>query len=313
MALHVVVGAGPVGTATAELLAEHGHAVRMISRSRGSVSGSIERVALDAKDPPRLSEACAGAAAVYGCASPPYHRWVDDWPPLAAGLLDAAESAGAVLVLANNLYLYGAADSPMTEQLPAAPNTRKGRVRAQVWQDALARHEAGRLRVSEARASDFVGPGVTAGGHLAERVLPALLAGKQVRVLGDPDAPHSWTFVPDVARTLVRLAGDERAWGRPWHVPTPPPYSPRWAIERMCQIANVSTVRVGATPWWMVRLGGIGSPLLRELLEIRYQFDAPFVMDSSDYTTTFGQQPTAAEEALTATVEWWQAREASRS
>lgn len=306
MSRHVVVGAGPVGRATAELLAQRGHQVRLISRSSGKSGESIERIALDATDSEKLARACSGAEAIYGCASPPYHRWVRDWPPLSAALLDAAERAGAVLVLMSNLYLYGdPLEKPMTEDMPVAPNSRKGEIRAQVWRDALARHEAGAVRVAEARASDFIGPGVTAGGHLAERVIPPMLRGKPIRVLGDPDARHSWTFVPDVARALVRLATDERAWGRPWHVPTPPPYSARSAVAAMCRIAGVSEVQVGATPWWMLRVAGLGSPLMRELLEIRYQFDKPFVMDSSAYTSTFDEEPTPAEEALTATVEWW--------
>ncbi|QUH02204.1 NAD-dependent epimerase/dehydratase family protein [Saccharopolyspora erythraea] len=317
MSLHVVVGKGPVGTATAELLADRGHAVRVISRSGGPATsradGSIEQVALDASDSARLAEACEGAVAVYGCAAPPYHRWVEDWPPLSAALLDAAERSGAVLVLAGNLYAYGPTEAVLTEDLPAAANTRKGQVRARVWQDALQRHEAGRVRVTEARASDFVGPGVTAGGHLAERALPALLKGRPVRVLGDPDAQHSWTYVPDIARTLVRLAEEERAWGRVWHVPTPPPYSARSAIESMCRIADVAPVRVAATPWAMVRLGGLVSPLLRELVEIRYQFDEPFVVDTSAYTDTFGEQATPAKDALAATVTWWRERLAARS
>ncbi|MEV0081821.1 NAD-dependent epimerase/dehydratase family protein [Saccharopolyspora sp. NPDC050642] len=308
MSVHVVVGKGPIGVATANLLAQQGHRVRLISRSGGPAEGSIEHVALDAGDAERLSEASAGAAAIYNCAAPPYHRWVQDWPRLSAGLLDAAERTGAVLVLTGNLYAYGPTNAPMTEDLPLNARFRKGEARARVWRDALARHQEGRVRVAEARASDFIGPGVTAGGHLAERVVPKLLRGRPVQVLGDPDAAHSWTYAPDVARTLVRLAAEERAWGRAWHVPTAPPMSARQAVEEMCRIAGLATPRVSALPWWALRAVGLVSPLVRELHEIRYQFDSPFVIDSSAYSEAFEEEPTPAGEALAKTVEWWQAR-----
>jgi nucleoside-diphosphate-sugar epimerase len=314
MAFYVVVGKGPVGVATTKLLGERGHQVRVISRSGGTSDGSVEHVALDVTaNAASLIELTTGAAALFSCAGPPYSRWVADWPPLAAALLDAAERSGAVLVLINNLYAYGPTDGPMTEGLPLAAQTRKGRVRAQVWQAALSRHQAGRVRVAEARASDFIGPDVVANGHLAARVVPALLRGRPARVLGDPDAAHSWTFVPDVARAMVRLAQDERAWGRAWHVPTAEPYSTRTAVERMGRIANVPPVSVRSTPWWLLRALGLFSPTLRELGEVRYQFDLPFIIDSSAYTSTFGEHPTPSEDALASTVHWWQRKLAGAS
>lgn len=309
MAFYVVVGKGPVGVATTKLLGEQGHRVRVISRTGGMSDGSVEHVALDVTaNAASLIELTTGAAALFSCASPPYPRWVADWPPLVTALLDAAEKSGAVLLLVNNLYAYGPTDGPMTEGLPLAAQTRKGQVRAQAWQAALSRYQDGRIRVAEARASDFIGPDVVANGHLAGRVVPALLRGRPARVLGDPDAAHSWTFVPDVARALVRLAEDERAWGRAWHVPTAEPYSTRTAVERMCRISEVSPVSVSTTPWWLLRALGLFSPMLRELGEVRYQFDRPFIIDSSAYTSTFGEHPTPSEDALASTVQWWQRR-----
>nr|WP_029535825.1 NAD-dependent epimerase/dehydratase family protein [Saccharopolyspora spinosa] len=313
MSVHVVVGKGPVGAATANLLAEQGQEVRLISLSGGPSESPIKHVALDAGDADRLAEASADAVAIYGCAAPPYHRWTQDWPRLSTALLDVAERTNAVLVLTGNLYAYGPTDVPMTEDLPLNAGFRKGKVRTRVWQDALARHQEGRVRVTEARASDFIGPGVTAGGHLAARVVPKLLKGRPVQVLGNPDATHSWTYVPDIARTLVRLAREEQAWGRAWHVPTAPPFSARQAIEQMSRIAGVAVPRVSAMPWWALQAIGLVSPLVRELSEIRYQFDSPFVIDSSGYTKTFDEEPTPTEEALAATINWWQQKLTAQS
>jgi len=314
--LHVIAGKGPVGSATARLLAEAGHRVRVLSRS-GAPAGAtpaaatpaaIEHVAVDVADAAAVAAATTGAAAIYNCLNPEYHRWATDWPPMAAALLDAAEAHGAVLVTMSNLYAYGPVDGPLTEDLPLAATGTKGKVRAGMWRDALARHEAGRVRVTEARASDFYGPGVTDGGQFGERAVPRLLAGKRVQVIGNPDQPHSWTYIPDVARALVRLGSVERAWGRAWHVPTAPALSAREMVAGLCRAAGVPAVKVAPIPRPVIRIGGLFVPFLRELEETRYQFDRPFVVDSSAFSRTFGDEATPVPQALAATVDWWQAR-----
>jgi nucleoside-diphosphate-sugar epimerase len=178
--------------------------VVVVTRSGGGPEG-VRKVAMDAADAVALTKLAAGAAAIYNCANPPYNRWTTDWPPLAAAMLAAAADSGAVLVIASNLYGYGPVDTVMTPDLPLAAQYPKGQVRADMWRDALAAHQAGRVRAVEVRGSDYVGPG--AESHL-DRAFPALLAGKKIRVLGDPDAQHSWTHTEDMAATLVAVAGD---------------------------------------------------------------------------------------------------------
>ncbi|AUG76757.1 NAD-dependent epimerase [Kitasatospora sp. MMS16-BH015] len=313
MSLHVVLGSGPAGAATAALLAEHGHQVRVVTRRGGAglpaVPG-VEHLALDASDAARLATAAEGATALYHCAAPPYHRWAAEWPPLGAAVCAAAERTGAVLVLAGNLYGYGPVSGPLTEDLPLAATGPKGRVRAALWEQARSLHEQGRIRAVELRASDFFGPGVTDGGHLAARVVPRLLAGKPVSVLGDPEVQHSWSYLPDLARGLVELAGQERAWGRAWHLPTAPALSAREMVTRLADEAGTMPVPVRPLPPLVLGLAGLFSPLLRELKEIRYQFDAPFVLDSSAYEAEFTVRATPLEEQLRATVAWWRERTA---
>ncbi|MFJ8586616.1 NAD-dependent epimerase/dehydratase family protein [Streptomyces sp. NPDC093595] len=308
MSLHVVVGFGPAGAATARLLAGQGHAVRVITASGRGPEPGIEHIALDAADSARLIDAARGAAAIHGCAAPPYHRWASAWPPLAASLCAAAEATGAVLVLLGNLYGYGPVDGPLTEELPLAATGPKGRVRAAVWERARTLHEQGRIRAVEVRASDFFGPGVTDGGHLAARVMPRLLRGKPVSTLGDPDAPHSWTYLPDVARALAEVAADERAWGRAWHVPTEPALSVRQMVDRLAARAGTGPVPVRALPPAVLGVASLFSPLIRELKEIRYQFERPFVVDSSAYATALAVRATPVDEQVAATVDWWRER-----
>lgn len=311
MSLHVVIGFGPAGAATARLLAERGERVKVIGRSPRPEEPGLEHVVLDATDRAALTAAAEGADAIYQCASPPYHRWTRDWPPLADATAAAAEATGAVLVALGNLYGYGPVDGPITEDLPLEAAGPKGRVRVQLWEQLHDLHEQGRIRAAEVRASDFFGPGVTDGGHLGARVVPAVLKGRKVQVMGDPDAPHSWTYLPDVARTLVRVAAEEKAWGRAWHVPTLPARSSRVMVGVLCEAANVPPVGVQRLPAPLLRMAAAFSPLLRELQEVRYQFDRPFVVDSRAFTEFSGEEATPLGEQAAATVRWWRDRSAT--
>jgi nucleoside-diphosphate-sugar epimerase len=303
---HIIVGAGAVGTATARLLADSGEYVTIISRSgSGPEHPRIDRVGLDAGDVAALVELAAadtGTAAIYNCVNPEYHRWTRDWPPIAAALLAAAEASGAVLVMTGNLYPYGPVDGAITASLPDAATGTKGRVRAQMWADAKAAHDAGRVRAVEVRGSDYLGNG--AESHI-NRLVPRILAGKSVRVVGSADELHSWTYVPDVARTLVTVATDERAWGRRWLVPTSPPRTQRDAVHDLCRAAGVPPVKVGVIPHAAMRALGVVSPSIRELEETRYQLVQPFVIDASETEEAFGLASTGWDEACAETVRWY--------
>jgi nucleoside-diphosphate-sugar epimerase len=299
MELHVVVGSGAIGTAAARLLLESGHQVRVVTRS-GSGPDGAERIAADATDPARLTALTAGAAALYNCASPQYHRWLTDWPPIAKALLTTAERTGAVLATVSNLYGYGPVAGPMTEQTPLRPASAKAAVRVTMWQDALAAHEAGKARVTEVRGSDYLGAG--AKTLFTDFILPSMLAGKTVRTPGDPDAPHSWTYTGDMARLLVTAAADERAWGRAWHVPTAPPATLREVIAMAAEIAELPVPPIARIPGWLVAGGSLVVRDLRELRKVLYQFDRPFVLDSSAAQRTFGLVPTPLAESVAESV-----------
>lgn len=297
MSLHVIVGAGPIGSAVARLLAERGDQVRIITRSgTGPAHPAIERVAADATDAPRLRSLTAGAVALYNCANPPYTRWPRDWPPLAASILAAAEATGAVLAVTGNLYGYGPVDGPMTEQTPLAATGRKGRVRIQMWQDALAAHQAGRVRAFEARGSDYVGAG--ASSVFSAVLLPAMAKNRTAWVPADVNQPHTFTYTGDMARTLVTLAADERAWGQAWHVPSPAPVTIRQLTHRYFEVAGHPGVKLNALPRGVMRAIAPFVPIVRELVEMDYQFYAPFVLDSSATTRTFDLAPTDLDTAL---------------
>jgi nucleoside-diphosphate-sugar epimerase len=295
MSQHVIVGAGAVGSATAMQLAERGEQVRIVSR-RGSGPDhlAIDRVAADATDAQRLTELTTGAAALYNCASPLYHQWFTDWPPLASALLTAAERTGAVLASMSNLYGYGPVDGPITQKTPFGATHPKLRLRAQMWQDALAAHEAGRIRTTEVRASDYI----EANSLLSYSMGKPLLAGSRGYVPAPLDVPHSWTSITDCARTLATVATDERAYGQAWLVPTNPALTIRQLATRFTEVNGAPAPKLSAIPYAVLWTTGLFSPMVKELRTTRYQFSSPFVIDASATTEAFGLEPTPLDTAL---------------
>jgi nucleoside-diphosphate-sugar epimerase len=296
---HLVLGAGAIGSAVARRLVAQGEHVRVVTRSGAGLEHPlVERVAQDASDSAAMVRLAADASVIYNCANPAYHRWTTDWPPVANALLAAAEASGAVLVTTSNLYGYGPVDVPMTEDLPLAATYAKGQVRAQMWRDALALHDAGRIRATEARGSDYLGP--DAESHLGERVMPKLLAGKKVTVMASADSRHTWTYTEDMAATLVAIGADERAWGRAWHVPSALTCSQREAITTLAAMAGVPAPRISAYSPVLIKAMGLVSPLMRELPEVAYQMQDDFVLDSSAAQRELGLVPTPADDVLAA-------------
>lgn len=296
---HVVLGAGPVGRAVVAALVARGIEPVVVTRSGAAVPGAVT-LAADVTDPDQASTALAGADVVFQCAQPAYHRWPQEFPALQAGIVDAAAAAGALFVVAENLYGYGPHDGPLTEDLPLAATTRKGRVRAAMWEALDAAHRAGRLRVVAGRASDFFGPGVQ-GSAVGDRFFGPLVEGKAAEAAGDPDRLHSYTYVPDFGEALVRLSETPAAWGRAWHVPNAPTVTTRALAEQAAALAGAEG-RVRTFTRWQVRLVGLFVPAVREMVEMLYEFEQDFVVDHSAYAALCGDHATPLAESLAATV-----------
>jgi len=296
---HVVLGAGPVGRAAVAALAARGIKPAVVTRSGTAVPGAIRRPA-DLADTVQAAAAVAGADVVFQCAQPGYHRWPQEFPGLQARAVDAAASAGALLVVAENLYGYGPVAGPLTPDLPLAATPRKGAVRAQMWRDLEDAHHAGRVRVVAARASDFFGPGVD-GSAVGARFFGPLAKGKAAAVVGDPDRLHTYTYVADYGEALVRLSETPRTWGRAWHVPNSPTITTRAFAARAAAIAGTGP-RLRRLARWQLRLIGTVLPAVREMVEMLYEFEEDWVVDSSAYTAALGDHVTPLDAALAATI-----------
>jgi nucleoside-diphosphate-sugar epimerase len=302
---HLVIGSGPVGSGIASRLADQGASVTVLTRSgTGPSHPSITLVKADAADAAALTHHANGAVTIFNCANPPYHRWGTDWPPMHQAIMTAAERTGAVVVMMDNLYGFGVGrPMPMRPTDPLLATGEKGAMRARMATELLAAHAAGRLRATLARASDFYGPGVR-DSAFGERVVPRVLAGKKVSVLGRADIPHSVTYMPDVVTTMVTIATDDRAWGHAWHVPSAPAVSQRETVQAFATAAG-TTVRVGTVPHLALTVGGLFNPLLRSLKEVWYQFDQPWIIDAGLTEATLGLSATPLAEGAAASVAWW--------
>lgn len=301
----VVLGAaGGIGSHVVEALLAAGHTVRAVTRTPVPLPEGAEPRVADLRDPDALRAAVTGAELVVHAAQPAYTRWAREFPSLTTAIADAVD--GKRLVLADNLYGYGPVEGPLHEDLPGNATDTKGRIRAAMADDLLARHDDGRIEVVIGRASDYFGPrglGSTAGEPM---VLPAITGGT-VRVVGRPDVPHSWSYLPDVGRALAMLA--DAPTGRVYHLPVGPPRTQQELADAFARAAGHDRAKLSALPGPLHRVLALANPMLRELLGTRYQFTAPFVVHDGRFRAEVGPfETTPLDEAAATTVAWFRGR-----
>src|SRR5829696_3853128 len=303
--LHVIFGTGAVGMSVMDVLVQSGKRVRMVNRSgRASVPEGVGVVGGDATDKAFAREASQGASVVYFALNPPYTQWTELFPPLQAGVIEGAASAGARLIAIENLYMYGLTGGrPLTEDLPYAPNTRKGTIRARMSEELMEAHTSGRVQVAIGRASDFFGPRVIASAA-GEQVFGRAVEGKSAQVAGDPNQPHTYTYAPDIGRGLVILGEREEALGQAWHLPSPETVTTRRFVEMIFEEVG-KPARLQAAPKILLRAIGLFNPGIRETIEMLYEFEEPFVVDHSKFEQAFGEHATPLREAIGHTVRWY--------
>lgn len=308
---HVVFGTGPIGRATIDELLARELPVRAVNRSgRADVPAGVELIAADASDPAAATRAAAGAAVVYQCLNPAYHRWAEDFPPLQDGVVAACRATGARLVSFENVYMYGdTRGETITEHTPTRPHTRKGRVRLAMADRLRSAYEAGELDVVTARASDYFGPGALEQSPLGELVIGKALAGKKAQVVGNPKMLHSYTFIPDAGRTMAELGARDDVGGEIFHVPNAPARSTSEIVGMVGEQLG-ATVEIQTAPKLLLRAMGLFNPAVREVVEMSYEFEQPFVVDSNKAQERLGLEPTPLDEALATTIAWFRSRPA---
>lgn len=297
----VVLGAGPVGVALIDRLVADGVETRVVTRSgQATVPTGVEVVAADVSDSARAIKACKDSRIVYSCVGLSYQGWPEKWPPMMAGMLDGAEAAGARFVFMDNCYMYGPVTVPMTEDLPLTSYGNKPATRAKItrmWQQA---HESGRVEAASVRASDFYGPGVSLAA-LGDLSIGRMAKGKSAQVVGDVDHPHSFAYVPDIARALVSVGDADDAMGQAWNVPNAPDMTVRQILQMFADEFG-TPLKIQTMPKPLMSVLGLFNADVRELKEMLYQWQRPFHVDATKFSTRFWSDPTPWDQGITETV-----------
>jgi nucleoside-diphosphate-sugar epimerase len=304
---HVVFGTGAIGRAVAEELIKRGESVQMVNRSgkMDEVPQGVDLVALDLYDQAKVGEVTRDAKVVYQASQPRYHEWPEKFPALQKSIIDGLTGSTAKLVLVENLYMYGDTHGkPITEDMPYNAHTRKGRVRGEISAAAFNAHKEGSVRVTSARGGNFFGPWGTDSTMGARAFFP-LLHGKPAQLIGRPDLPHSHTYIKDFGKALVILGERDEADGQAWHIPNDQPMMSQGELVRIFAEEAGVEPKISSMGKLMMAMGGLFIPEAKETVEMMYEFEKPFIVDSSKFEKTFGMKATPLREAIRETVNWY--------
>ena len=298
--LHVLLGAGgAIATELSKLITADGHPVRLVSRRPVTTDHSL--ITWQQADLLRADQTLAatrGATVIYLCAGLRYDTkvWQEQWPVIMRNVITATEATGARLIFFDNIYAYGLVDGPITEATPYRPSSAKGEVRARIAGELLQAVAAGRLRASIARAPDFYGI-YGDNSFLDSMVINKLKQGDRALWVGNPARLHNFIYVPDAARATYTLAQHPHSDNQVWHLPTPPPISGKDLLALVAATFRVPE-RHFTINKAMLRLLGLFDPVVKNSVEMYYQYDRDYHFDSTKFERTFGVQPTPYREAL---------------
>jgi nucleoside-diphosphate-sugar epimerase len=304
--LHVVFGAGQIGAHLARVLVEAGCDVRVVRRTQAAPHAGTTQVEGDAGDPEFAARAARGAVAVYHCMNPAYDArvWARELPRILASLITAAGHAGARLVVLDNLYMHGrVGGGVIDEDTPSNPASPKGEVRARVAGMLFDAHRRGDVRAVAGRASDFYGPGGV-NTFFERRFWTRVFSGRSAQFFTDPSVPHTFHYTRDVAAGLAALGrAEDDVTGRWWMLPAEPAVAPRELVGRFARALGRG-IAVERVPAAVVTAMGWFVPIVRELLEMRYQWSEPLRVSDRRFRERFGLAATPLDQGAAETVAW---------
>jgi nucleoside-diphosphate-sugar epimerase len=299
----VVFGFGAAGRAVVQALLANGDAVRVAQRNRpADLPPGVGFIACDLLDPEAVRRAVEGAGQVVLAVGFPYDRrvWREVWPRTMTNLVEACAAAGARMVFVDNLYQLGPQNAPRREDMPLSDRGAKPAILSEVTRTWQAAAKAGRVRVAALRCSDFYGPGVPTS-HIGATGFGALAQGKAAMLLAPPDTPHDFAYVPDIARAVLTLLdAPDDAYNQVWNMPCAPTLTPRQILRLGAEAIGVR-LRVVAVPFPLMSILGLFAPFLREVADVGFTWDRPYVVDGSKFMRRFAFTPTPYEVSAPAT------------
>jgi len=295
-----IFGYGPVGRAVAARLSSEGRDFVVAQRrAPPDLPKGAAFAPCDALDREAVVKAAQGADQLVVAIGFAYSGvvWREAWPRAAANFVAACQSTGARMVLIDNLYMYGPQTAPLVETMPLADVGWKPAARSAATRIFMAAAAAREARFAALRAPDFYGPGV-GNSFLGDTSIGKLARGKPAVFIGSPDVLHDYAYVPDIARAATTLlAAPDSAFGQAWHVPCAPTRTTR-DILRIAADALGVRLRISAMPAWMLGASGMFSPMLRELVEMRFQWDRPYRVDATKFANAFWSDATPFETGV---------------
>ncbi|TMV50737.1 SDR family NAD(P)-dependent oxidoreductase [Paenibacillus mesophilus] len=247
----------------------------------------------DAMRPEDIARAAVGADVVYHSMGIPYPEWGDKLLPLAASVMRGAKEAGAKTVVIDNIYAYGKiAASPATEQHPKRPHTRKGKLRLEMERVIMDAHRDG-ARALIARLPDFYGPDVP--NSMLHVTLDAIAKRKSAMFVGKLDIPREYVYLPDAAKAVVELSINDDAYGEIWHIPGADTITGA-ELVRIAQAEAGQAKPVRSIGRKTFAILGLFNPFMREVREMLYLTEEPFVLSGAKYLERIGPLPATPYE-----------------
>lgn len=305
--MQTILGSGgAIGVELAKVLPAYTDQIRLVSRHPQKINEDDELLAADLTDREKVFEAVKGSKIVYLTVGLPYDIkvWQSTWPVIMSNVIAACQEHHAKLVFFDNIYMYDKDHlAPMDEETPRNPPSRKGQVRLELEKMIMGEVNKGRLTAVIARAADFYGPSIDNTSMLTEMVFKNLANGKKANWLGSLKHKHSFTFTPDAGKATALLGNTADTYNQVWHLPTAadPPTGREW-VDMIAREMNVQA-RVQVAPKLVVRLMGLFMPIMREMVEMMYQYDRDYVFDSSKFEKRFDFKPTSYEEGIKTVVQ----------
>ena len=304
MSVQTILGAnGVIGRELSRLLPSYTDRLRQVSRTPRAMNPTDELASADLLDARATADAVAGSSVAYLVAGLKYDHtvWQEQWPIVMRNAIDACKRHGCRLVFFDNVYAYGLVNGVMTEDTPYNPTSRKGEVRARIATMFMDEVKAGALQGLIVRSADFYGPGATLSLTHAT-VTARLKAGKTPQWVGNPKAVHTFTYTPDAARSVALLGNTPTAYGQVWHALTSHESMTGEAYARIaCELAG-RPYRLQVAPRWMLALMGLFAPVLRENMEMLYQFEHDYRFDSTKLEQACGMTATPYRDGIAATL-----------